>query len=190
MRHTFILFGSILLMATACSEGDGFDSNLTKTVEINFALDTNRILNNDGVVSFAKQQDVMANDFEEYIGKVKEVEVHRAELLVSGLEEAASFASFVKEVDIKLRSIGDDPDILDFFRLENLPLSGSLSMVLYEEDSTSSQELQSAIEFVRTQILRDQPFVWDIDGNLEAIPPNKFLIIKVLMDVTAIVEIL
>ncbi|GAB5523720.1 MAG: hypothetical protein Roseis2KO_15920 [Roseivirga sp.] len=190
MRYTLILFGSILLITTACSEDEGFDSNLTKTVEIDFELDTNTILNNDGVISFAKQHDVMANDFLEYIGRVKDVEIQRAELSVSGFGEATSLTSFVKQADFKLRSTAEEPEILDFFSLENLPLSGSLSMVLYEQDSTSSQEMQSAIEFVRRQILLDQPFIWDIDGNLEAIPPNKLLIIKVFIDVTATVEIL
>ncbi len=190
MRHTFIFIGSILLMATACSEGDGFESGVTKTVEIEFELNTDRILNDDGVVDFAKQQDVMANDFLEYIGKVKDVEVHRAELSVSGFGEATALNSSVKQVDFKLRSTGDDPEILDFFRLENLPLSNSHSVVLYKADSASSQEIQSAVEFVRTQILFDLPFIWDIEGDLEAIPPNKLLIFKVLIDVTATVEIL
>lgn len=189
MRH-IILYSALLFSATACSEGEGFESAVSKTVEIDFELNTNSILNNGGVIEIAREHDIMSDDLVEYIGKVNDVEVHRAELSISGFNENSSLVSSVRFVDFKLRNTGDNIQTLGFFSLENLPLSGNQSMVLYHEDSTSNQQVQRAIDFVSAQILLNQPFIWDVDGELLGIPADKILTLRVSIDITATVQIL
>lgn len=190
MKRFFILLGTLVIITSACSEGDGFESGVEKTVEVELELNTNDILNNDGIIDFARQHDIIKTDFTEYVGQVTRVDIHFADIQISGLNESAFAQSLIRSVDLNVRSVDDATQTFDFASIENLPYNRSAAIPVYNADSLQNQQLLNAINFIGTQILQNRPFIWDIGGAIERAPANKLIVIKVSMEVTVTVELL
>lgn len=188
MRRLLALIVTLFLVATACEEGEGFETDVKKTVELYFGLNTNDIFNNDGVIDFSGPRNIALSDFSEYINQIKDVEIHRVGVEITEIEETSALSqpSF-SQLNLNLRSVGNNAQNLDFFKLESLPFANSHSMVLYKEDSTQSVEVKNAIDFIKSQFLLNEITLWDITGVLNSTPPEGDFVVKFTIDVTTTV---
>lgn len=190
MKRFFALFGTLLLMVTACSEDEGFQSGVEKVVEVEFQIDTNGILENDGVINFSLNHNIIGNDFSEYIGNIKDIEIHSVDVGIMGVDDAPAFAqSFFNLLDLDMRSLVGLEQDLDFFALENIPYANSQNFVLYKEDSTQTQEIENAVEFIRNQLLLNETIIWEITGDLDGAPADSQFGMKLSIDMTATVQL-
>ncbi len=190
MKRLFILLGTLLLVVSSCEEGDGFESGIEKTVEVELELNTNDILNNNGIIDLARQHDIIKTDFTEYLGQVTRVDIHFADIQISGLNENAFAQSLIRAVDLDVRSVDDETETFDFASIENIPYNTSAAIPVYSADSLQSQRLLNAINFIGTQIVQNRPFIWDVGGAIERAPADQRIVIKVSLDVTVTVELL
>ncbi|MCE7993288.1 MAG: hypothetical protein HEP71_14980 [Roseivirga sp.] len=190
MKRLFALFGTLLLTVMACSEDEGFQSGVTKVVEVNFEIDTNSILENNGVIDVVKNHDIIVNDFSEYIGNINDIVIHSVDVRITKVNETPAFTqSFFSLLDLDLRNLVSQNESLDFFALENIPFANSQSLVLYKEDSTQAPEIESAVDFIRDQLLLNETLIWEITGELEGAPAASQFVVKLSIDLTATVQL-
>lgn len=190
MKRVFALFGILLLTVMACGEDEGFESGVRKVVEIEFEIDTNDVLTNDGVIDFTKNHDIIFNELSEYIGSINDIMVHSVDVRITRVNETPALAqSFFSMLDLDMWSLIDQTQSFDFFALENIPYANSQPIVLYKEDSIQSQQIQSAVEFIRNQLLSNETIIWRIRGELDGTPADSQFGVKLSIDLTATVRL-
>lgn len=192
MNHFFALLGIVLLVFTSCNERESFETGIEKTVEIDFELNTNDIVNRDGLIDFRQNGAIINSDFSEYADKIKDIEVHGVNVRImknDRIPALARSASTFTLLDLNVKSIGNEPQNLDFFALEDLPFTNSQPIFLYKEDSTQSEEIENAVEFIRAKMFLNELIVWDLTGHLVEAPRNSRFTVKLSIDLTVTVEL-
>lgn len=187
MRYRLFLSGILILVLHACAEGDGFQTEIDKTVTIDFEFDTNRVFSGTGSIELAESVDIAATEFSEYEGQIRDFAINKLSFQITGYQAIPGNVRPVFHLlDFDLRGLQPGAATVDMIEIEELELTNhSTPVVLYRPDSTNTSELVNAMNFVRVRLLQNQPFLWEASGDAESIPGGQQFRLSFLLDITA-----
>ncbi len=188
MKNAIALWGLLFLSLSSCSDEEPLLAEVQKVVEVNFDLSNNRT-NSQGDASLSATTDFVKEDFEEYLNQIRDFEVNAFMIQFqsnNNLPTQQGASVLFEELGITLNSLqsgNQSVSLLNFsgFELQN----GVTSMTLFHKDSTGTDQITHAMSFVRSRLLREEAFNWDVDVELEGLEPNGYVEIKLLLDLTA-----
>lgn len=177
-------------MATACNEDEGFETSIEKTVVVDFALNTQDILNMGDSVALSLNHNIIHNDFLEYTGRINDVAIKGVGIQITNVSDEMAFSqSLFRLIDFDVRGTRPQAQNVNFFLLENISLINSELIALYSGRDSENQELKNAIDFIQNQLLLNEAIVWQITGNTTNVPPNAELVVQLSFDLVVDVQL-
>ena len=187
MKRAIVLWGLLFVSLLSCSDEEPLLADIQKVVEVDLAISSNRT-DSQGDVILSETTDIVADDFTEYLNRIRDFEVNECRISFQPFSEnpgqptAVTFETF----ELQLSSLQVGSQAIDLIELANFVLpQGNTSMVLFRRDSANSSEINNAMSFLRSRLLREEAFNWDIEGQVQGLGPGGHIEIKLLLDLTA-----
>lgn len=187
MKRAFALWGLLFVSLLSCADEEPLVADIQKLVEVDMAISSNRT-DSQGDVILTETSDIVTEDFNEYLNRIRDFEVNECRISFQafnnepGQPSAVTFETF----ELKLSSLQAGNQAVDLMELTDFQLTrDGISMVLFDKDSTNSSEINNAISFLRSRLLREEAFNWDMEGQVEGLVSGGHVEIKLLLDLTA-----
>lgn len=186
MNKGIVFLGGILLLLCSCTADDALLTEVQKVVEIDMQFSNNRV-DGQGQAVITRTTDILAEEFSEYLGQTRDFEINRLTIDFHLVDPVSAQPNMLFErLAMDLSSLEAGGPRVDVFDMENISVSTEvLSLVLFRKDRTSSSEVHNAMNFIRSRLLREQPFSWDLEGHATGLSSEGHVEIKLMLDLTA-----
>lgn len=186
MKKTIAFCGFVFLALSACTPDDSLVTEVQKVVEVNLDFNAARSTTNTGELFLTETSDIVAEDFAEYLTQIRDFQVNSLSIrLDAGTPvpgQSQSVAVFDR-FDLDLSSLEAGGLRVNMIDLSDFVIGNEV--MLYRKDSTSSSDLNNAINFVRSRLLREQAFSWQLSGEVRVPRTDQNFGIKLLLDLSA-----
>lgn len=186
MNKGIVFFGVILMFLCSCTDDDALLTEVQKVVEIDMQFSNNRV-DGQGQVAVTRTTDIVADDFSEYLNQTRDFEINRLTIDFHLVDPAPARPNVLFErLAMELSSLEAGGPRVDLFDLSNVTVGDEVvSLVLFRKDRTSNSEIHNAMNFVRSRLLREQPFSWELEGEATGLSSIGHVDIKLMLDLTA-----
>jgi len=186
MRNAIAFWGLLFVGFCSCSDETPLLTEIQKEVEVNLQLSSDRV-DAQGALLVSTTSDIVTDEFAEYLNQIRDFEVNEFRVELQMVDTTPGQGQLLFErLRLSMSSLETGGLSVEMFELNNVSFTGGVvSLTLFNKDRTATPQINNAISFVRSRLLREQPFSWDLDGEATGFNSGAFVDIKLLLDLTA-----
>lgn len=186
MRYAIAFWGLLFVAFCSCSDEAPLLTDIQKVVEVNLQLSSDRLDSQGGLI-VSTTSDIVTDEFTEYLDQIRDFEINEFRIELQMVDTTPGQRQLLFErLRLSMSSLETGGLTVEMFELNNVSFTnGIVSLTLFRKDRTSTPQINNAISFVRSRLLREQPFSWELDGEATGFNSGAFVDIKLLLDLTA-----
>lgn len=166
MKKAFVWWVLVLSVLSACASDDALITDVQKVVEVKFELNPDRDVQDSGVIDISEVADIVSEEFQEYQDAIRDFHINGLSFQIEGYEpipgtQMASFDSLL----LKVRGLDLGATPIDMLDLRNVAIMNmGQPLVLYLPEENNSADLQNAMNFIRSKLIKEEAFRWQVVG--------------------------